>query len=552
MTSSVTHLPTIPPEVAYFCAEFGLAEGLPFFAGGLGILAGDVIKQAADGAFPLVGVGLFYHGKKDRQIVHEDGSQEYQDYHFNPAEQGFLEVMLAEGQPWSCSLSFGSDSVSVYALAKPLANGNVVYFLETDRPENSEQMRDLTLAPYWGDERQQLRQQLVLGCAGVRLLSDLNILPETIHINEGRPAVLVWEMAALLHEKVGISGIDALQEVKQKVVYTNHTLVRAGNLSYPVSLVAEHVQPWADRLQLPASLLLQPGLDQAGERFEITEFSLQMSRKASGVSERHTKLCAVQWPEFSWVNITNGVHFPTWQRPELARAEQTDHDLWHAHVGAKYQLMEETIRRTGIGYDPNSLILGWARRVTDYKRLNSLFADMERLRALCTQADRPVQLVIAGKAHPGDTQSQELLQLVIQLFQTKLSGIAVFLPNYDIALSQYLVSGVDVWLNTPVDGREACGTSGMKAAANGVLQATVSDGWADEVDWLDMGWTLDPVDPGLHLLDLLEQQMQPLFYDRPDGLPQQWIQRMRRTQKMSEQFSAARMLREYREKLYTL
>lgn len=543
-------LPAVRPEVAYFCAEFGLSEGLPFFAGGLGILAGDVVKQADEERFPLVGVGLFYHGKRDRQVVSENGWQEYKDYPFDPHELGFHEVCTANGQPWKYALPLGSETVQVYALAKVLPNGNIVYFLETDREENPWHFRDLTLAPYWGDGKQQLQQQLVLGCAGVRLLADLEILPETFHLNEGRPAVLAWELASLLCETEGLPAFDALQQARQRLVYTNHTLVRAGNLSYPVEVVKEHIGFWAERLELPAALLLEPGLDADGKRFEITEFGLRMSRLASGVSERHTRLCEEQWPEFSWVNITNGVHFGTWQRPELAAKENTDLELWQAHLQAKHDLMQEAVRRTGIGYDPHRLVLGWARRITDYKRLGSVFADVQRLREILDSASCPTQIVVAGKAHPGDTESQELLQVIIQLFQTELSGRALFVPNYDIALSQFLVSGVDVWLNTPVDGREACGTSGMKAASNGVLQATVADGWAAEVDWTETGWVLDPEEPGMHLLDLLEQEIQPLYVQRENGVPVEWVKRMRRTQEVAEGFSAHRMLKEYQEKLY--
>jgi starch phosphorylase len=555
-TAHTVHLPAAPlpsvkPEVAYFCAEFGLSEGLPFFAGGLGILAGDVVKQADEEQFPLVGVGLFYHGKRDRQIVYENGAQEYKDYPFDPAALGFSEVRTESGESWKCTIPLDNEEVHVYALAKVLPNGNIVYFLETDRVDNPWHLRDLTLAPYWGDERQQLRQQLVLGCAGVRLLSDLDLLPQTFHLNEGRPAVLAWELAALFHEKVGLPAFDALQQVRQKLVYTNHTLVRAGNLAYDAELVKQHVRPWADRLGLPGVLLLEPGLSADGERFEITEFGLQMSRVASGVSERHTRLCEEQWPEFSWVNITNGVHFRTWQKSSLSNPALSDHDLWTAHIQAKYDLMEEAIARTGIGYDPNQLVLGWARRVTDYKRLGSVFADIQRLRAILDSSTCPTQIVVAGKAHPGDFESQELLQVVIQLFQTELSGRALFIPNYDIGLSKHLVAGVDVWLNTPVDGREACGTSGMKAASNGVLQATVADGWAAELDWGGIGWTLNPEQPGLHLLDLLEQEIQPLYMNRHNTLPTGWIERMRRTQDIAQRYSASRMLREYQEKLYS-
>lgn len=541
----------MPPQVAYFCAEYGLESGLPFYAGGLGILAGDVVKEAASEGFPMIGVGLFYHGKRDRQIVSADGWQEYRDYVFNPAEHGFMEVCLPDGTPWRTQLILGSETVVVYALAKQLHDNTMVYFLETDREENPWHLRDLVLAPYWGDERAQLQQQLVLGGAGMRLLRDLGLVPPIIHLNEGRPALLTWEWASQLRAEHDMTGDEALQRVRSQVVYTNHTLVRAGNAAYPRELVAEFAAPYAQQLDVPVELLLNLGVDSDPERFAITEYALRMSRLASGVSERHTKLCQQEWPEFEWVNVTNGVHFPTWQVPGMANlAHRDDYDIWSAHRHAKEALMQEAVRRTGFGYDPDQLVLGWARRITDYKRLESLFEDIERFRRVFGDRNRPVQLVIAGKSHPGDDQAKQMLQRVIQLFQTELSGLALFVPNYDIGLAQHLVSGVDVWLNTLVDGREASGTSGMKAAANGVLQASVADGWVPEVDWSEMGWTLDPAEPGSHILSLLESEIAPLFYQRPFGVPSAWIERMRRTQAMSHRYSAERMLREYRERLY--
>ncbi len=539
------------PEVAYFCAEYGLAEGLPFYAGGLGILAGDVVKAAADEDFPMVGVGLFYHGKRDRQVVDPDGWQHYVPYEFDPEGQGFTEVTLPDGSPWRTTLHLDGDEVHVFALARHLSEHVTVYFLETDRPINSPHIRELTSAPYWGDERMQLQQQFVLGAGGIRLLRDLELMPEVFHLNEGRPAVLVWELAEWLQETHGLDGCAAIQAARERIVYTNHTLVRAGNLSYPWDLVERFVEPWANALGMPTTALLECGIDDHEDRFGITEFGLAMSRIASGVSERHTELCRDQWPEFSWVNITNGVHFPTWQRQELVMDDLTDSEVWQAHQGAKRELVDEAARRTGIVYDPERLVLGWARRITGYKRLDSLFVDVERLRQIVSRADRPVQLVVAGKAHPGDEQAKEHLQEIIRLFQNELSGHALFIPNYDIELARYLVSGVDIWLNTPVDGREACGTSGMKAAANGVLQASVADGWVAEVDLTDIGWTLDPENPGEHIMSLVENEWDELFWNRDaDGVPREWVRRMRASQQLAKSFSATRMLREYQEKLY--
>ncbi len=534
------------------CAEYGLAEGLPFYAGGLGILAGDTLKQAADDDFPMVGIGLFYHGKKDRQVVDESGWQRYVDYHFEPDHFEFEEVVDQQGQPWSTTIQLGTESVTVFALAKKLNDNVAIYFLETDRAINPQHLRDLTLAPYWGDQVQQFRQQLVLGVGGVRLLSDMGMMPQTFHMNEGRPTLALWELAAMLREKHGLSGPEALDIFKDHTVYTNHTLVKAGNMNYDLAAIEPLVQSWADRLGMSVEQLLEPGREEDTGRFGVTTFGLEMSAKQSGVSQRHTEMCRELWPEHNWQAITNGVHLPTWQSRQIREAGSTD-ELWQAHVQAKHDLMDEAQFRTGYGYDPEWLVLGWARRITGYKRLDSLFVDIERLAKMMRDDERPVQLVVAGKAHPGDQAGKEQLQWVIQRFQEELAGHALFIPNYDMTLGKQMVAGVDIWLNTPVDGREACGTSGMKAAANGVLQASVSDGWVAEVDLErdGAGWILDPEQPGMSIMNLLDNEWKELFYSRDDtGIPRAWIHRMQAAQKLGESFGASHMLQQYRQQLY--
>jgi starch phosphorylase len=350
----------------------------------------------------------------------------------------------------------------------------------------------------------------------------------------------------------GLSFEDAWQEAKNKIVYTNHTLVAAGNQSYSSELIQPYAKIYAQRCHCDVSQLLAKGQDtpQPNAGLSITRLALNASRKASGVSTPHTKLAQQAWPEYSWVNITNGVHQPTWQKPEF-RNRQDGPELWNTHRQYKHQLMELAVERTKIGYDPDRLIIAWARRITSYKQLDSIFNDLDRLENILRNPARPIQLVVAGKTHPGDNDAKKMLQQVIQLFQTRLSGVAVFLPDYDIPLAQHLVAGVDVWLNTPKAGMEASGTSGMKASSNGVLQATVADGWSAEIDWNGLGWTLDSQHPEITLYDALEQEIAPLFYDRNQaGIPIDWIDRMSRTIEQTSHYTTDRVLEQYREHLY--
>ena len=249
--------------------------------------------------------------------------------------------------------------------------------------------------------------------------------------------------------------------------------------------------------------------------------------------------------------MTNGVHLPTWQDRDIADVDLEGDDLWEVHRTKKRELMEFVQERSGIGYNPDDLILGWARRIAGYKRLNSLFDDVPRLAAILKHQQHPVQLVIAGKAHANDDAAKKILQQVIQYMHDELSGHAVFVPNYDIDVAREMVRGVDVWVNSPIQGQEASGTSGMKAISNGVLQLTVEDGWAAEVDWHDVGWTLDSNHISETLYFRLQDDVIPTYYHRNEnGVPEEWLGRMQRSIRMSEKYSTKRMLDEYMTQLY--
>jgi starch phosphorylase len=337
----------------------------------------------------------------------------------------------------------------------------------------------------------------------------------------------------------------------EKTVYTNHTLIAAGNQSYSMDLLRVLAGYYAEKMRIPVDVLLQQGIDSNPEEFSVTRLALNTSRKANGVSKLHSKLSEEQWPEYRWTNITNGVHFPTWQSARVAAVKNSPAELWQAHFHEKQALAEFVQYQTGYTFDPNRFVITWARRLAGYKQMEMLYSDIDRLVKIVKQVDKPVQILMAGKAHQGDTQGKKLLKQIITYMQNELSGHALFVPNYTISVAQALVKGSDLWLNTPVHGQEACGTSGMKAISNGVLQCSVPDGWAAEVDWSGIGWSLPPGFTAENLYDLLESEIIPLFFSRSNGRPEKWLEMMQRSITLADQFSADRMLKEYQTNLYS-
>ena len=348
-----------------------------------------------------------------------------------------------------------------------------------------------------------------------------------------------------------LSYEEAFTAAREKIVYTNHTLVREGNQTYDRQVLEKYSLYYAEKMGIGLEELLKPGVDPLSGKFDMTLFALNTARKASAVSQPHFQLSKSLWPEFYWVNITNGVHMPTWQDGEILAADKTNDSVWYIHQKKKAETAAAVVKRIGFGYNPDQLVMGWARRITGYKRLTAMMEDVNRLKRILTAANKPVMLLVAGKAHASDTQAKQSIQKLIKLMQTELKGQAIFIPNYDINVAQQLVKGVDVWLNTPVQGQEASGTSGMKALANGVLQLTVEDGWTAEGDWHDLGWTLDPLKVSESLYFRLEKDVVPMFYQRDEnGVPQAWLARMKRSVSLADQYSTTRMLAEYQDILY--
>lgn len=538
--------------VAYLCAEFGLQASLPIYAGGLGVLAGDTIKAAADSAFPFVGVGLLYRGYGVVQQLSTEGLQTETNYLFDPLSNGLEHVYLDE-EPLFIKVHLTELDVWLRVWKKTIGNGVYLYLLDTETDQNEINERDITQVLYSGTNETLLKQQLILGIGGVKLLAKLGINPSVYHINEGRPAFAHWQLIRMLMDDHGMTYEKAKLAATQKMVYTNHTLVAAGNQQYSPDLIKVYSAYYAHKMGISNDHLIQDGIEQSTGQFSVTRFALNTCRKANGVSLLHTELSKIEWPSYSWVSVTNGVHLPTWQAPELEHSESLSNtELWHTHMSLKRQTREYVHRQTGYSYDETQLVVGWARRLAGYKQLDKLFTDLKRLELILKNQEKPVYLLIAGKAHSGDTAGKQMLQTILEYFGTSLSGSALFVPNYNIEVAQNLTRGVDVWLNTPEYGKEACGTSGMKATANGVLNCTVADGWAAEVEWSKPGWQIDHTRLAESVYELLEQNIAPLYYQRNhENVPEGWVQKMRAALSLQQQYSAARMLEEYEKLLYT-
>lgn len=536
--------------IAYLCAEYGVATELPIYAGGLGVLAGDTVKAAADMAAPFVAIGLLYRGHGVVQHISPEGLQTEGDYTFDPIENGLEHVYLDE-EPLFVKVHLTELDVWLRVWKKDMGNGVFLYLLDSETDQNELVERDITQVLYSGTQENLIKQQLILGIGGVKLLSKLGITPSVYHINEGRPAFAHWQLIRMFMDDYGMNYDEARTAAIEKTVYTNHTLVAAGNQSYPPELIKMYSAYYAEKMGISNDVLISDGLDE-NDQFSITRFALNTSRRANGVSTLHTNLSKKTWPEYTWVNVTNGVHRSTWQSPNLLESKSSNTQLWHSHLALKKQTMQFIQKQTGFGYDENKLILGWARRLAGYKQLPVLFADLARLAAILKNVDHPVQLLISGKAHMGDTQGKQMLQEIISHFSNELAGSALFVPNYNIEVAQHLTRGVDVWINTPELGMEACGTSGMKATLNGIPNCTVADGWAQEVAWDGtQGWELDSTRISDHFYELLENTIVPLYYQRDEhGVPNNWVEIMKKALQLGNAYTAERMLNEYIDRLY--
>lgn len=542
-------LPAKNKPVAYFCAEFGIDSDLPTYSGGLGVLTGDLMSAAADANYPLIGIGILYKGKAFMQHITGDGKEEQRDSEFDH-DTSFLRPTTVDGKPLIIKIPLENTIVSVKSYHIRLSDNTILYFLSTNVDGNPPEWLSDMDALYRGDTNSQIRQQIVLGVGGAKLLKYLKIKPQLYHINEGRPSFLIWEIVADMMKSENLSFNEAWEKAKSKIVYTNHTLVAAGNLTYESEVIEKWATPFAKNMGVDTQLLIKDGFSNP-HTFSITQFALNISKKQSAVSKVHGDYAKKTWPGYNWIKITNGVHLPRWQDSDFRNPNLTDRQIWDLHMTKKHELVGTVLKRTGFEYDPQKLVVSWARRLAKYKQPREIFVDIARLKNILTNFEKPVQLLFAGNSHSGDPQAKSIIEEIIKIFTKQLSGNAIFIPNYNIALANHLVSGSDIWLNTPMGNLEASGTSGMKAISNGVLNCTVIDGWTHEVDWEGVGWTLDPKNVGGSFYNLMEKEIVPLYYDRDkNGLPERWIVRMKKSINLSENFSAKRMLEGYVEKLY--
>ncbi len=571
---------------AYFSAEFGLHESLPIYSGGLGILAGDHLKAASDLNFPLVGVGLLYRYGYFVQRVNNEGRQEAEYYYHHFHELPITPVQGDNGQDLVIGVEMPGRTVWVKIWLVRVGRIRL-YLLDTDTGRNCRSDRDITAQLYGGNSETRLNQELILGLGGVKALRALGLQPDFWHINEGHAVFLALEC---LREKIkaGMSREAALQEIRQNTLFTTHTPVPAGHDQYGGEMIKFYFYAFCQELKLEPEEFLQWGWHQG--KFNLTVLAFHLAGKVNGVSQLHGQVAqrlTLDWqrrqqePVFA---ITNGIHLPSFLAVELKEllhqessvnwwdaAEQiSDSSLWQTHQQLKEKLIRFVRRRVQMQMvrnfaeaaqiaevenylEPQVLTLGFARRFATYKRADLLFRDLDRLKNLSF----PWQIILAGKAHPADQPGQDLLQSLFRLSQeAEWRGKIVFLENYDLEVARYLVQGVDVWLNTPRRPLEASGTSGMKAAINGVLHCSVLDGWWPEAYNGQNGFAFGSseteseeadLQDGLALLELLEKEILPLFYTRrTDGVPEGWVKMMKNSIKtIAPQFSAVRMVREY-------
>jgi starch phosphorylase len=598
--------------VAFFCAEYGIHASLPIYSGGLGALAGDMLKEASDRALQMVAVGLLYGQGYFRQRIDASGWQHESWVPTDPERQPAALVTDDDGEPLLVSVPVGGDTVVAQVWRVDV--GRVpLYLLDSDRPENGPVARFITARLYTGDRELRLAQYALLGVGGLRALEAMGIDPCVVHLNEGHAAFASLELTRS-ELTAGASLAQALEGARSRTVFTTHTPVPAGNDTYEPAQVEEAFGTIAGGVGMPLGDVIELGRTRpgdGGEPFGVTQFALHTSRAANGVSRRHGEVArgmwAALWPDrgiddVPIGHVTNGVHIPTWLGDPmrllldrhlgdgwLGRADDpatwqaldrvADEELWTARCQQRARFVDwvrarsaadrlsreesaDYVQAAAGAFHPDALTVGFARRLATYKRLHLLVRNAEQIAGRLA-GDRPIQIVMAGKAHPRDDEAKRTLQeLFARRVNAEIAAHVVYVEDYDLSVAAQLVRGCDVWLNVPRPPLEASGTSGMKSAVNGGLQLSVLDGWWAEAYDGENGWALsgdvfddhgaqDDRDAG-ELLRLLMDEVVPAFYDRDgDGVPRAWLRRVRASlQSIGPQFSASRMLRDYMTRMY--
>ncbi len=604
-----------PKLVAYFSMEYGIAECMPIYSGGLGVLSGDHLKGSSDAEIPLVAVGLLYQKGYLQQSLNPDGWQQERnpvnDFYTLPVKpvvgpnggDVIVEVMLPGGK--------------LYIKVWYIAVGRVkLYLLDTNIPENDRiEHREITDQLYGGDIHNRMRQEIVLGIGGLRALEAVNLNPTAYHMNEGHSAFLAIERMRLLIQTQGLNFEEAFDACRTNNVFTTHTSVPAGIDLFDSGMMHDYFSEYCREAGIPFDQFMSLGRKDAfdqQERFSMAILAIKASAFRNAVSCLHRLVSQEMWSglwpklpvwEVPITSVTNGVHLPTWLNGDQAQLydqylqpdwregypdpkiwdlvqDIPSRELWEAHRKRKRNLIsyvrEHVVasavnrkasaaeqRRLADVLDPDAFTIGFARRFATYKRATLLFRDVARLKKILTNSDRPVQIVIAGKAHPKDQPGKMFIREIVQLSRDpEISQHIVFLEDYGIQVARELVQGVDLWLNNPQRGEEACGTSGMKAGINGVLNLSILDGWFDEAYEISGGWAIGDREEysedqdEIHaraIYSILENEIVPMFYDTrgEEGVPEDWLRRMKQSlMYLSPQFNSQRMVGEYMSQLY--
>jgi len=599
LNEAVSELDTVHP-IAYFSTEYGIHESLPIYSGGLGVLSGDHLKSASDLRVPLVAVGLLYRCGYFVQQISHDGRQTAL---YPPNDFRMLPLRRVRDQSTGEHLYISLDlpGRTLYARVWEVSVGRIpLYLLDTDTPKNTEEDRRVTERLYVADRDTRIRQEILLGMGGPKVLSALGLHPRAYHMNEGHSAFMVLERIRHLCLTRGLSFEAARELVRGDSVFTTHTPVDAGNERFSENLMHRYFDSWTKSLGLKWDDLRALGCRDGSGDFEMTLLALNHAVRSNGVSRLHGSVSRAMW-QFNWKgvsteeipigHVTNGVHLASFTGPAVVRLLDgtvgkdwrflpadapewrcvealPDEEVWAAKQEQKkalFNLLRATHPRrfqmASAEWKQQPLVIGFARRFAPYKRATLLMADMQRLMRILSDTERPVIVVYSGKAHPADAQGGDLIQQVVNASRGELAGKVFFIPNYNLDIARTMVQGCDIWLNTPRRPYEASGTSGQKAAPNGTLNLSISDGWWCEGDNGRNGWTIGPRVTSIHdtpseqsdyadadyLYSLLEDVVVPMYFDRRgDGLPHDWIARMKNSiATLAPEYNSARMVRQY-------
>lgn len=517
--------------LAYFSIEYALSDGLPTYAGGLGILAGDYIKELSDQKIPAVAVGMYYQKRYGFDSVQIENISHPL---LTPEDQELTPVTDIHGNPIIIKVPLSNKDVYVKAWLWQ-KDSIPVYLLDTNVPENSSEDKKIGYELYIDDKEYRLKQEMILGIGGFRLLEALAITPSLYHMNEGHSALLVLEIIRHEMQKRHIGFHDAIKLASHHVVFTNHTLVPAGNDIFSNEMLNICLNRYASELEVPVTAITELGTIKDSHDFSMSVLAMRLAGKINGVSKLHAETARKVWPDFNLEPVTNGIHVASWISRE-------------SHADNKKKLLQYIKGSTGNVWQENELLIGWARRMVLYKRPLALFSDIQRFLAIANAENRPVRVVISGIAHRADDEGKDLTLRLQNLVEHELKGVVTYLSGYNKTLAKLLITGCDVWLNTPVIGSEACGTSGMKASLNGVLPFSTKDGWMAEVDINAMGWEIESDTIQANLLTTLQEHVVPTYYS-PNK--EEWQRRQEVGRKLIvSEFSTTRMLKDYFEKAY--